>query len=63
MVTRFRGPLRAKHVIESLELIPSGGGVFDVEADGVLIFSKHKVGRHAKVEEVVMSVEKILKAG
>ena len=35
------------------ELIPGGGGIFDVIVDGNLIFSKHKVGRHAEDGEVM----------
>jgi selenoprotein W-related protein len=37
-------------------LVPSGGGVFDVEADGELLFSKKQVGRHAEKGEVVEAV-------
>ncbi len=33
--------------------IPSSGGVFDVKVDGVLVFSKKAVGRHAEPGEVV----------
>jgi len=33
-------------------LIPSSGGVFEVNADGCLIFSKRELGRHAKTGEV-----------
>jgi selenoprotein W-related protein len=40
-------------------LIPSSGGVFDVTADGRLVFSKKAVGRHAAPGEVVG----LLKAG
>jgi selenoprotein W-related protein len=34
-------------------LIPSSGGVFDVTADGALVFSKKALGRHAKPGEIV----------
>jgi len=27
------------------ELIPGGNGIFDVTKDGVVVFSKHKIGR------------------
>jgi selenoprotein W-related protein len=36
-----------------VKLIPSSGGVFDVTADGRLVFSKKAVGRHAAPGEVV----------
>lgn len=42
--------------IESLELIPSSGGRFEVEVDGDLIFSKAQLGRHAEPGEVVKLV-------
>ena len=35
------------------ELISSGGGAFEVEADGELIFSKHALGRFPDPGEVV----------
>jgi selenoprotein W-related protein len=35
-----------------VELIRSSGGVFEVELDGKLIFSKKKVGRHVLWEEI-----------
>lgn len=36
-----------------MELIPSGGGVFEVSLDGDLIFSKKALKRHANPGEVV----------
>ncbi|RMG32050.1 MAG: SelT/SelW/SelH family protein [Methanobacteriota archaeon] len=35
------------------ELIKSGGGVFEVEVDGKLIFSKKKEGRFPEHEEIL----------
>jgi len=35
-----------------VELIRSSGGVFEVELDGVLIFSKKEAGRHVLWEEI-----------
>ncbi len=35
------------------ELIESGGGVFDVVADGQTVFSKHDEGRFPEEEEVL----------
>jgi len=34
-------------------MIPSSGGVFDVSADGTVIFSKKQAGRHAASGEVL----------
>ena len=36
----------------TVELIESSGGVFEVERDGELIYSKNRTGRHAEWEEV-----------
>lgn len=38
--------------IASLTLIPSDGGVYEVEVDGQLIYSKKETGRHAQEGEV-----------
>lgn len=35
-----------------MELIESSGGVFEVEKDGVLVYSKKRTGRHAEWDEV-----------
>jgi selT/selW/selH-like putative selenoprotein len=35
------------------ELIKGSGGVFDVTADGVLIYSKHRAGRFPDNAEVL----------
>lgn len=40
------------HEIESLTLIPGSGGVFEVEVDGTLLYSKKETKRHATYEEV-----------
>lgn len=36
----------------TVELIRSSGGVFEIEADGELVYSKKRTGRHAEWEEV-----------
>jgi selenoprotein W-related protein len=40
-------------VIETIELVPSSNGRFEVTLDGELIFSKAALGRHAEPGEVV----------
>ena len=35
------------------ELVESGGGVFEVELDGKLIFSKKKLGRFPEEREIL----------
>jgi len=39
--------------LTALEIIPSGGGRFEVTLDGDVIFSKKKLGRHAEQGEVM----------
>lgn len=41
-----------KQRIESLTLIPSGGGKFEVSADGELLFSKKAEGRFPEFDEI-----------
>lgn len=43
--------------IESLTLIPSSGGRFEVLADDKVIYSKKEVGRHAEPGEVAKLFE------
>ncbi|MCA2001532.1 MAG: Rdx family protein [Chloroflexi bacterium] len=45
--------------IESLTLIPSDGGRFEVVVNGSLVYSKLKTGRHAEPGEVATLVSKI----
>jgi predicted Rdx family selenoprotein len=42
-----------QHVIESLTLVTGTKGVFDVEVDGELLYSKHSTTRHAEPGEVL----------
>ena len=42
-----------QHVIADLTLVMGSKGVFDVEVDGELLYSKHATGRHADEGEVL----------
>lgn len=42
-----------QHIIKELRLITGASGIFDVEVDGTLIFSKGTAGRHAEEGEVL----------
>ena len=42
-----------QHVISDLTLVTGSGGIFDVEVDGVMLYSKHQTGRHAEAGEVL----------
>ena len=46
--------------VESLELLPSDGGRFEVSVNGDLVFSKKQLGRHAEADEVVGLVRKLV---
>jgi len=43
--------------VESLRLIPSGGGRFEVSISEETIFSKAQTGRFPEVEEVIRGIE------
>jgi selenoprotein W-related protein len=49
--------------IESLTLVPSVGGRYEVTVIGRLLYSKLKTGRHADQGEVVELVRKFLQEG
>ena len=42
-----------QHVVSELLVVTSQGGIFDVEVDGTLIYSKALTGRHANPGEVL----------
>jgi selenoprotein W-related protein len=47
--------------IESITLIPSSGGVFEVTVDDSRIFSKAALGRHAEPGEIARLLNQYLK--
>jgi len=49
-----------EHVIESMTLVPSDGGRFEVTVNGHLLFSKLQTHRHAEPGEVVGLVRKLV---
>lgn len=46
--------------IETIVLIPSDGGKFEVEVNGTLVYSKLETKRHAEAGEVTGLVGKLL---
>ena len=42
-----------QHAISELALVTGSNGIFDVEVDDQLLFSKKAVGRHAEPGEVL----------
>ena len=49
-----------EHMIESVALIPSDGGRFEVSMNGDLIYSKLQTKRHAEAGEVVNLIHKMV---
>ena len=41
-----------KNQLAGVEIVPSGGGVFEVTRDGELLFSKKQTGRFPEWEEI-----------
>lgn len=50
-----------EHEIQSLEILPSDGGRFEVRVNEALIFSKKELGRHAEPGEVAGLVRKVIR--
>ena len=49
-----------EHVIESITLVPSDGGRFEVSVNGTLIYSKLQTKRRAEPGEVVGLIGKMV---
>jgi selenoprotein W-related protein len=49
-----------EHVVETITLVPSEGGVFEVTVNGQLLFSKLQLHRHAEPGEVLGMVRKLV---
>ena len=49
-----------EHEIQSLEILPSDGGRFEVRVNEALVYSKKQLGRHAEPGEVVGLVRKLI---
>ena len=49
-----------EHLIETLTLVPSDGGKFEVTVNGQLLYSKFALHRHAEPGEVLGLVRKVV---
>ena len=49
-----------EHLIETMTLVPSDGGKFEVTVNGQLLFSKLQTHRHAEPGEVPGLVRKLV---
>jgi selenoprotein W-related protein len=47
-----------KMKVASLEIVPSGGGVFEVDLNGQRIFSKKELDRFPEFDEIAEHLEK-----
>ena len=45
------------NAISELKLIPSGGGVYEVEKNGKLVFSKKQLNRFPDLEELIQLID------
>lgn len=49
-----------EHLIETITLVPSDGGKFEVTVNGTLLYSKLESHRHAEPGEVLGLVRKLV---
>jgi selenoprotein W-related protein len=49
-----------KNQVESFELVPSGGGVFEFSVNGELVYSKRATGVHADPASLMAEMERFL---
>jgi selenoprotein W-related protein len=48
-----------EHLIETITLVPSDGGKFEVTVNGKLLYSKLETHRHAEPGEILCLVRKL----
>jgi len=46
-----------KQLAAEIELIPGSGGIYEIVADGRLVFSKQVAGRFAEPEEIISLIQ------
>ena len=52
-----------QHVIDDLTLVMGSKGIYDIEIDGDMLYSKQRTGRHANTGEVLQLFESRYGAG
>lgn len=57
----FKPIVGGRHPIESIQLIPSGNGRFEVTLDDQLVYSKAATGKHTTNDYIVDQVRNRLK--
>lgn len=43
--------------VETWELVPGSGGVYEVAINGELVFSKKELKRHAEIDEIRSAIQ------
>jgi selenoprotein W-related protein len=61
LVNTFKPLVGGRHPIETITLIPSGNGRFEVMLDDELVYSKAATGKHTTNEFIVDQVRARLK--
>lgn len=56
LIAAFKPVVGKGCAIQSVVLVPGGGGIFEVKVDGDVVFSKHQAGRFPSVDEIVQSL-------
>ena len=59
MATSLAAAIKSKHGVE-IQMIEGGGGIFDVKADGKLVYSKHETGRFPEHSEVLSQLDALV---
>ncbi|MBS1721902.1 MAG: Rdx family protein [Armatimonadetes bacterium] len=57
VIETYKSPVGLAHPFTEVTLVPGSGGVFDVSLDGVLVFSKKAMGRHAEPGEILRLIQ------
>lgn len=61
MINRFKPLIGKDHPIESISLLPSGNGRFEVSLDGELVYSKAATGKHTTNDYIIEQVRARIK--
>jgi predicted Rdx family selenoprotein len=61
LVNTFKPVVGRQHPIDSITLVPSNNGRYEVTIDGDLVYSKAATGRHTTNEFIVNQVRARLK--
>jgi predicted Rdx family selenoprotein len=61
LINTFKPLVSVKHPIESITLIPSGNGRYEVTIDGDLVYSKAATGKHTTNDFIIEQVRSRLR--